>query len=59
MPITLAGEHESRLFGRMSERESARAKRFAAEFDQRRGGSRPPADEKAASENALPRRPQI
>lgn len=39
-----AEDLESRLFGRLSKRESARAQRFAAELVQRRAGyGRPPA----------------
>jgi hypothetical protein len=55
-PVRRADEIESRLFGRLSERESARAKRLAAELVQRRGScARPPANDNAASKEALPK----
>jgi hypothetical protein len=54
-PVRRADEIESRLFGRLSARESARAKRLAAELAQRRGRcARLPADDNAASKEALP-----
>jgi hypothetical protein len=47
---------ESRLFGRLNQRESARVQRLAAELTQRRAGyGRPPASANQSSMEAAPK----
>ena len=54
--VKRADDLESRLFGRLSERESARVQRFAAELVQRRAHyGRPPASANQGSVEAQPK----
>jgi hypothetical protein len=54
--VKRADDLESRLFGRLNERESARVQRFAAELVQRRAAyGRPPASANQASVEAQPK----